>query len=199
MVYAKAMTAKELYLYALDQATAVVAQVGDDQLELPTPDTEWQVRDLLAHITYELAWTADIVAGKTTQEVGDRYDGDLLGDDHVAAWRRYEASARTAVEASDEQTTAHLSYGDKPVAEYLQEAATDQLVHAWDLGQAVGVSVVFDEPVARALYERVVSRKDELAGSGLFGPAVEVPDSADAQTKLLALLGRSADWRTRTQ
>jgi uncharacterized protein (TIGR03086 family) len=188
------MTAKELYLYAIDQATAVVVQVEPGQLELPTPDSEWNVRDLLQHILYELAWTSDIVDGKTVAEVGDRYDGDLLGADAAESWRPYEALAQAAVEACDETATAHLSYGDTPLGEYLWEAGNDQLVHAWDLGQAIGVSVVFDEAVAEALYERAMDRKSDYKGSGLFGPPISVADSVNTQTKLLAALGRSEDW-----
>jgi uncharacterized protein (TIGR03086 family) len=188
------MTAKELYLYAVDQATAVIVQVEPDQLELPTPDTEWNVHDLLQHMTYELAWAADIVSGRTMAEVGDKYEGDLLDDDPIKNWRRYDALTQAAVEMCDERTTAHLSYGDELVREYLEEAANDQLVHAWDLGQAIGISVVFDPAAASVLYARAAAIQPGSTGGDLFGPPVKVPDSANIQTKLLALLGRSEDW-----
>ena len=188
------MTAKELYAYALDQATAVVVQLEPGQLDLPTPDTEWRVRDLLQHMLYELAWTADIVAGKTVAEVGNRYEGDLLGDDPIHNWRQYARLTQASVEACDEDGTAHLSYGTASVREYLWEAGNDQLVHAWDLGQAIGVSVVFDEAAAQVLYDRAVRLQEELASSELFGPPVSVPATANVQTKLLAAFGRSEDW-----
>jgi uncharacterized protein (TIGR03086 family) len=187
------MNAKELYLYALDQATAVVVQVEPEQLELETPDTEWNVHDLLQHMLYEVAWTADIVAGKTIAEVGERYDGDLLETDAIASWRAIARRAQTAVEICDVHATAHLSYADRPVEEYLWEAANDQLVHAWDLGQAIGVSVVFDELAALDLYAWA-QKQGNLSDSGLFAPPVVVPERANTQTKLLALLGRSEDW-----
>jgi len=188
------MTAKELYLYAVDQATAVVVQLEPEQLELPTPDTAWNVHDLLQHMLYELAWAADVVSGRTLAEVGSKYDGDLLGDDAIKNWRHYDALTQAAVEMCDEQATAHLSYGDKTVEKYLWEAANDQLVHAWDLGQAIGVSVVFDATAAKELYARAAADEGGLIGSGLFGPPISVPDSANVQTKLLGLLGRSEDW-----
>jgi hypothetical protein len=34
-----------------------------------------------------------------------------------------------------------------------------------------------------------------MAASDQFAPALDVPESADLQTKLLALFGRRADWR----
>lgn len=188
------MDAKELYSYALDQATAAVVQVEPRHLHLPTPDTAWDVRDLLEHMLYELAWTADIVTGKTVDEVGDAYDGDLLGHVIQANWRRYEKLARAALKRCDEDATAHLSYGDRTVGEYLWEAGNDQLVHAWDLGQAIGVNVLFEEQVARALYKRAQAMGGALESSGLFGPPVRVAATASAQTKLLATLGRSENW-----
>lgn len=188
------MTAKELYVYAIDQATAVVVQVEPEQLGLPTPDTEWTVRDLLQHMLYELAWTADLVAGKTIAEVGDRYETDLVGTDPIGNWRRYALRVQEAVETCDEAGVAHLSYGAVPIRDYLWEAGNDQLVHAWDLGQAIGVSVVFDETVAEVLYNRAVTLQDQIAASELFAPPVSVPATANVQTKLLAAFGRSEDW-----
>jgi uncharacterized protein (TIGR03086 family) len=190
------MTAKELYLYALDAATNVVNSVEPEDMELPTPDSEWDVHDLLQHIIYELAWTADIVEGKTIAEVGDKYEGALLNDDLTQTWKDYEAITRAAVEACDVDGLAHLSYADKSVAEYLVEAANDQLVHAWDLGKAVGTTVTFEEVAARQLYEEAAARQTELTESGLFAAPVETADDVTAQTKLLALLGRSEAWRS---
>jgi len=188
------MTAKEMYLYAVDQATAVVVQVEPEQLELPTPDADWNVHDLLQHMLYELAWAADIVSGKRIAEVEDKYAGDLVREDPIESWRRYDALTQAAIEMCDEQTLAHLSYGDKPVGEYLWEAANDQLVHAWDLGQAIGVSVVFDEVVARELYTYALEGHLSTEGSDLFGPPVQVAAQANTQTKLLGMLGRSENW-----
>lgn len=188
------MEPKTLYQYALDEATRVVEHVEAEDMQLPTPDTEWSVHDLLQHVVYELAWTADIVAGRTIADVADRYEGGLLANDPVQSWRHYAVLARVAVEDCDVNATAHLSYGDKPVGDYLYEAANDQLVHAWDLGQALGVPVVFDEAVAQFLYEQALSRSDELTASGLFAAPVTVSESANTQTKLLGVLGRSEPW-----
>lgn len=162
------MGPKELYVYALDEATKIVRQVEHEQMELPTPDTEWSVHDLLQHITYELAWTADIVAGKTVAEVGDKYEGELLNGDMLEAWEHYQELTRNAVMNCDIHAVAHLSYTDKTVGEYLLEAGNDQLVHAWDLGQAIGVPVAFDEQVSQTLYEQALARKEELMESGLL-------------------------------
>lgn len=188
------MDVKELFLHCLDEATSVVNTVRTAEYSLPTPDTEWSVRDLLSHMLYELSWVASLVQGKTIAEVGDQYEGDLLGDEPVAAWHVAEERAIVAVKVCNERETAHLSYGDVTVGAYLWEVANDLLIHAWDLGQALKISVQFDEEVALVFYGRALSMQKQLADSGLYAPPVKVSHDSNVQTKLLALLGRSADW-----
>ena len=48
-----------------------------------TPCTEWDVRALVNHVLGEIRWAVPLFAGSTIAEVGDRFDGDLLGDDPV--------------------------------------------------------------------------------------------------------------------
>ena len=187
---------KSTYMHSSKPKTR---QIRPDQMDAPTPDTEWRVKDLLHHMLYELSWTPDIVMGETIEVVGDRYEGDLFGDNPQAAWWSAYIQAREAVRRCDPAGVAHLSYGDRRIKEYLFEAARDQLVHTWDLGQALGVEVVFGEPIAAAMLERTEKSKEELADSGLFAGPVAVPKKASAQTKLLALLGRSTNWQRSAQ
>ena len=186
------MDVKQLFDRSLASATRVVHQVKPSQFEDSTPDTEWNVRDLLAHMLYELSWVADILSGKTIAEVGDRYDGDLIGDDLRSSWDKAEAEARQAVNKVDLDRIIHLSYGDFPAKHYLQQESNDQLIHSWDLGTAIGMAVRFDPEAAKHLYQETLPNKDQLAATGLFAPAIEVSDSEDIQTKLLALFGRKA-------
>lgn len=192
------METDELFTECLAQATRVVKQVRADQFALPTPDTEWTVRDLAGHMLYELSWVPDILEGKTVQEIGDIYEGDLIGSSDIGLsvqWDNAVTKAEEAVAHADLDGAAHLSYGDVTIGYYLREAAADQLIHAWDLGQAIGVTVAFDEDIALSIYDRIKSSADDMRQSGLFAPPKNVPPDADLQTKLLALYGRSSDWR----
>jgi uncharacterized protein (TIGR03086 family) len=186
------MDIKQLFGKCLDSATRVIHEVKPAEFDDPTPDTEWNVRTLASHMLYELAWTADILAGKTIAEVGDKYDGDLIGDDLRGSWDMAEVRARQAVEWVDLTKIIHLSYGDFPAKHYLQQESNDQLIHSWDLGTAIGVTVRFDPETAEYLYHESLPRKNQLAATGLFAPAIDVPDSEGIQTKLLALFGRKA-------
>lgn len=69
------MDAKQLYKNALAQATEIIEHVTPGDYDRPTPNTEWDVHDLVNHTLNELCWTADIVEGRTVAEVGEKYDG----------------------------------------------------------------------------------------------------------------------------
>jgi uncharacterized protein (TIGR03086 family) len=189
------MDEKELFKRAMAQATKVVSQVSTADYKLSTPDTEWNVRRLLKHMLYELSWTADIVRGATIAEVGDKYDGNLIGGNLTAAWRVAAKAAGQAIDRCDLSMVAHLSYADKTVAEYLKEAASDQLIHSWDLGMAIGQKVDFDPAITQLIYDDTLPNASTMSATGLFAPVVKVADDASLQTKLLALYGRDSGWQ----
>ncbi len=184
------MEPKQLFEKALEEATGVVRCIGNGSFTNATPCTDWNTQQLLAHMLYELSWVPDLLVGKTIAQVGDKYDGDLLGQDHHNNWHLAAHKAMDAVKKVDPKTTVHLSYGDKPAEDYLYEIGNDLLIHAWDADQSIYCSLRFEPTVAQALYDKMLSRKDELANSGLFGRPFMVPASARIQTKLLALVGR---------
>jgi hypothetical protein len=117
-----------LHYGATEAFGARVEAVREEQWSLPTPCTDWNVRDLVNHLVYENRWTDPILAGKTIEEVGDRFEGDLLGDDPVAAWRDAVAEARAAVAAPGALGRAvHLSFGDAPAELYVHQLFADHL------------------------------------------------------------------------
>src|SRR6478609_10966461 len=75
-----------------------VMLIADDQWSNPTPDTEWTVRDLVEHLVGEQLWVPLLLGGSTIEEVGDRFDGDVLGDDPQAAARSASSAAIAAAQ-----------------------------------------------------------------------------------------------------
>jgi uncharacterized protein (TIGR03086 family) len=189
------MRPTQLYEEALDQATEIINQVSPADYEKPTPDTDWDVHDLVNHMLNELCWAADIVEGSTLAEVGEKYDGDLAEDGtHLQkSWQDAAEAARHAVRVADPVDVAHVSYDDITVDEYLAQAGVDQLIHSWDLAQAIDVPVEFDPELAEAAYRYLLPQKDGLYETGLFAKPVPVTEDADIQTRLLALTGRQAE------
>ena len=181
-----------LHRRSLARCRELVTGVRDDQWTASTPCADWDVRALVNHLTAEHAWAPPLLAGQTIEEVGDRYEGDLLGDDPARAHDEAAQAALEAVEALDDlERTVHLSFGDVPAAFYLQQRWVDLLVHGWDLAIATGQDATMDPEMAQEAYDLVHPMiTDEVRASGIFGPEVPVAADADIQTRLLGFLGR---------
>lgn len=183
----------ELFTCALDDFDQRVAAVSDGQWGAPTPCTDWDVRALVGHVTGEQLWAPEMLAGRTMANVGDRFEGDVLGDDPRRAWRRAAAASRAAAEAPGAlEGTVHASYGDVAAQRYLTEMTLDATVHAWDLARAIGADERIDPELVELALSLVEPNRELLAASGLFGTPLEVPADTDPQTRLLAMLGRRA-------
>jgi uncharacterized protein (TIGR03086 family) len=184
------MEAGEYFTRTLDFHSALAHDVGD-RWSNSTPDDEWDVRALENHVTSELVWIPPLFDGLTIAEVGDRFEGDLLGDDEMAAWDAAVAAAKAAIEPADALSrTVHLSFGDFSGGDYLDQVASDLLIHGWDLARGLGV----DDTMPADLVERCaawfVQWEDAYRGAGVIAEPPPVPDGADAQTRLLAAFGR---------
>jgi uncharacterized protein (TIGR03086 family) len=184
---------RNLYQRAVESFGARVHAVGDDQWHLPTPCTEWDVHALINHLVYEMRWSVPLFAGGTIAEVGDRFEGDLLGDDPKGAWNAAAEQAVTAVRDDGVmERTVHLSFGDVPGREYAQQLHADLLIHGWDLARAIGGDERLDSELVHACATWFKEREELYRGSGAVGPRTELSADADAQTELLAAFGRRA-------
>jgi uncharacterized protein (TIGR03086 family) len=181
----------ELYRRSIDEFGRRVRDVGVAQWHLPTPNEAWNVRDLVQHLVSEELWAPPLLAGATLEEVGDRFDGDLLGEDPKAAW---EAAARAAVVALpddfDFSRSVHVSFGQIPAAEYVGQLICDHTIHAWDLARAIGAEERLDPELVEFAYGALEPQIESWRAAAVFGPAVDVPPDASRQEQLLALTGR---------
>jgi uncharacterized protein (TIGR03086 family) len=183
----------ELHRRSVDGMTARINAVGDDGWSAPTPCSEWCLRDLVNHVTYECLWTVPLMEGKTISEVGDAFEGDLLGADPKAAW---DAAAKAAVEVVSApgatSRTVHLSFGDFPGEEYARQMFADMLIHSWDVAKATGGDDRLDPELVSACAAWFGPMEDAYRGAGVIGPRIETPEDVDEQTRLLAAFGRCA-------
>jgi uncharacterized protein (TIGR03086 family) len=167
-----------------------VHAVGD-QWGAQSACSEWDVRTLVNHLVSEQLWVVPLMAGSTVAEVGDRFDGDVLGDDPVPRWDAAVAAAVDAFGAPGAlDRTVNLSFGDVSAAEYAWQMTADLAIHAWDLAQGIGVHDRLDEELCAAVLEAMRPAMPLFEASGLFAPPLPVPGDADAQTTLLLLSGR---------
>jgi uncharacterized protein (TIGR03086 family) len=168
-----------------------VSQIRDDQWEAGTPDTEWNVRDLVSHVLAENLWAPPLFAGATISEVGDRFDGDVLGPDPQGAWRTASTDAlAAAAEPGAMDRTVHLSFGDFPGQEYALQLFADHLIHAWDLARAIGADERLDPALVDGCTTWFAALEDAYRSAGAIAGRPPIPDGADAQIRLLAMFGR---------
>jgi uncharacterized protein (TIGR03086 family) len=181
----------EQHRRALDGFGRRVRAVRDDQWHAPTPCEDWDVRDLVGHLVVEQLWVPPLIGGSAVEEVGDRFDGDQLGDDPVATWESAAAGARRALtEPGALDGRVQLSYGTRDAEGYLLEMTADLVVHTWDLARAIGADETLDPELVQLVRGYAEPQLEHMAASGLFDPPVPVADDADPQTELLAMFGR---------
>ncbi len=181
----------KLHREALDATRRVVAGISDARWSDPTPCEGWDIRALVNHVVSGNLWAAELGAGRTIAQVGDRLDGDVLGADPVAA---YDASADAAADVFAApgalDAPCAVSYGPVPGSVYAGHRFLDVLIHGWDLAVASGQDATLDPDLVDACWEVVAPQAELLAASGMFGTKVDPPAGSDAATRLLAVLGR---------
>jgi Mycothiol maleylpyruvate isomerase N-terminal domain len=57
---------------------ALVAGMGPHQWHNDTPCSQWDVRTLVHHLLSEQRWVPSMFEGLTIEQVGDRFEGDLM-------------------------------------------------------------------------------------------------------------------------
>lgn len=185
-------TIADWHARALSATGQVVAAISPDRWHTSTPCSQWTVRALVNHLVSGNLWAAELGTGATIKEVGQRLDGDVLGTDPAAA---YAASAGSAAAAFSRpgalQDTCAVSYGPVTGAVYAGHRFIDVLVHGWDLATATGQNPAIDADLVDACQQIAEPQIGMLRASGAFGPPLPVPPGADAQTRLLAMLGRA--------
>jgi uncharacterized protein (TIGR03086 family) len=156
--------------------------------EAPTPDDEWNVRDLVRHVIIEQQWVPYLLGGGSIGTA--QFAISPLGDDLAAEWHVYSLAATTAWSDAAPETMVTLSYDTVPVAEYLREQVSDVAIHSWDLARAVGADEHLDDALVEAVWTVFEPQKDTLAASGLYAPPVPLAEDAPLQFRLLAVTGR---------
>jgi uncharacterized protein (TIGR03086 family) len=187
----------DLYRDSVSAFAAKVALIRPGQWTAPTPCLDWDVRALVNHVVQEQRWSVPLFAGATVAQTGSRFDGDVLGDDPVHAAAEAAEDAKAAVsEPGVLERTVHLSMGDTPGAEYIQQLLADHLVHSWDLAVATGIDRQLDDQACRVCLDWFAGREEMYRGAGAIGPRPDVASAHPrAQDLLLAAFGRDPGLR----
>jgi uncharacterized protein (TIGR03086 family) len=186
-----ALEPTDAHARALEQTRGFVAGVAPGQWGQPSPCEDWDVRGLVNHIVAGNFWVAPLLGGSTIAEVGDRYDGDLLGEDPLAAYDRSAVEAARAGRAPGAMSApCAVSYGPVPGEVYLGHRLLDVLIHGWDVATATGQEATLDPELVEECWAVIEPQLEMLTQSGMFGHRVDVPADASPEVRLLAALGR---------
>jgi uncharacterized protein (TIGR03086 family) len=153
-------------------------RVRPGQWTLPTPCTEWNVRDLVNHMTRGNLNYVRLVDGATGAEFLRLRDADALGADPVAAYARSVRDCAAAFAAPGAmQRLVDYPLGRVTGRQALAVRITDSTIHTWDLARAVGV----DETLDAGLVGWIDDHLDEI-----YTGLVETPVSADSTHRFFA-------------
>lgn len=178
----------DLFERALDQTDAIIAGIGPDQLGLPTPCSDWDVRAVLSHLVRGNENTAAAVQGRPR-------NANPIAEVRADPIEAYRESAAAVKQAWRDRGLLDQSYqtplGTLPGNVFLTLRLTDTVTHGWDLARATGQEPIFDEEVVQAAlaFAEAGLNPDRLPG-GPFAPPVPVPDDLPAIDRLAAVTGR---------
>ena len=167
--------------------TTTVEGTAPEAWDRPAPVDGWVARDVVRHL---VEWFPGFLHGAgITLPAGPSVDEDPVG-----AWRTHSDAVQALLddpaEADGDREFPHI--GTMSLAQATDMIYTaDVFLHRWDLARATGQDETLDPEKCAAMYEGMLPMDEVLRQSGQYGPRVEVPDDADAQTKLLAFIGRT--------
>ena len=188
------MALETTYRRSVEFWKAMVREISDEWTA-PTPCTDWDVRALVNHVVGEDRWTKPLVDGRTIADVGDAFDGDLLGDDPKPFAAAAADEAMTAVaERLPASGKVHLSYGEEDIEEYVSQLVADHLIHGWDLAAATGQSRTLDPELVDEVAAWFRDREDMYRSGGAIAARPESPTAGDPQAELLIAFGRDPHW-----
>ncbi|MGE0878222.1 MAG: TIGR03086 family metal-binding protein [Acidimicrobiia bacterium] len=185
------MDPKDQARTAVSLLTPLVDTTDVAHLDWTTPCSQWNVRDLLNHVTGGGHMFAAGLRGDAIEIPAGPVD--LLGDDHRRAFHSAIDAFSTALAQTDGlDKPVTLPFGTVPAEIALRLAAGDLLVHGWDLATATGQR--FEPPAefiraVEGFYRAAVT--DEMRAAGLFAPLNDAPADATPLERLVAFAGRS--------
>jgi len=168
-------------------ATFTERVAGTRDWDAPTPVPKWTARDVVRHLC---EWfPAFLTAGTGIQLT----HGPSVDDDPVAAWGAHADAVQRLLDdpATAGRVLRHPQVGEHPLAPAVDQFYTvDVFMHTWDLARATGQDDRLDPGLCAVLLAGMEPIDGLLRGSGQYGPRVEVPEDSDAQTRLIAFIGR---------
>jgi uncharacterized protein (TIGR03086 family) len=182
------MGAAEDHRQIAGEFTKTVEGTGAAAWDAPAPPEGWMARDVVRHL---VEWLPAFLERSTGIVLPSEPSVDA---DPAGAWR---ARADGVQALLDDPAAAGREYDFPHIGRMSLERAIamiytpDVFLHRWDLARATGQDETLDPQRCAEMLEGMLPFDEVLRQSGEYGPRIEVPEDADAQTKLLAFIGRT--------
>ncbi|WP_309114114.1 TIGR03086 family metal-binding protein [Saccharothrix sp.] len=174
----------------------IVDSVRPEQWGAATPCAEYDVRGLAHHLLF---WGPSLVGAGRKEAVPPL--GEAESDvEPVADWPTAlkEHVARTVEAWSGPGSWDGITHMGGPMelpASMVGGMVVGEFViHGWDLARATGQDVVWDEDLLEYLLGEVEKTAQMGRDMGIYGPEVEVAETAPVLHRVLGLSGRDPHW-----
>ena len=166
----------DIWNLAAQKWNDTIAHVGDDDWDTATTCDGWTVRDLVDHAMHWQGLGGGALGAGTTP-----------GQD----WAEVQPAMAAALQDPANFEGTVEQFGGMPRQAVAGLVITDLLVHSWDLARSIGADETLPAEAVTSAFMGLQRVPDAtLRSKTMFGPAVEVPDDASEQDKLIAFVGR---------
>lgn len=177
----------------LTRTTALMESVQPADLAAPTPCTDFDVEQLLEHMT---TW-----AQVFDSTVNDRpLDFDpmthVVGGDYARVFATASDGIVAGLRDGGWDRMMTMTASPIPGEMVLNMLLMEYLAHGWDLARAMGVAAPYTEQeaiVALRAAQAIIA--PEYRGTGMFDDEVHVAADAPALNRCMAFVGRDPAWR----
>jgi len=176
----------------IDRVSGLV-QAFDSRVQAASPDSwanqspcaDWKARDVVVHVGNNLLGLSAALSGGEGRDISP-------DEDIVAAWNEARDGFLAVLPTADLNTVVPGPFGPMPAEQVIGRlVSADVLVHTWDLARAVGGDERLDADAVAQTYSGLKPMDAMIRQPGVFGPKIDAPSDADAQTEFLTFLGRA--------
>ena len=169
--------------------------VQSNQMNSPTPCTEWDVQALINHNINATGFAEGVYRGNVTVNPQD-VSGPLPGGNGLELLDAGISNVLAALKSAgslDQQIDTPFRPMTRGV--FLIDMTWDLLVHTWDLAKGTNQDTTLDSGLVEVIYHAFVPQMDglrqmEFQGIKPMGPEVSVPASASLQDRFIGMMGR---------
>jgi len=166
--------------------------IGEEQWSLPTPCTEWDLEDLVDHVTGGNWFTVLVLGGATAEDAmaETRKSFDESHEPRTAALGSIKAQLLAFGEPDVLDRMCNHVAGGLAGREVLRIRLHELIIHTWDIAEAVNPPASIREEFVGWSFAEITSRTSNT--SELFSLDTSALKAERSETALLAAFGRTS-------